>query len=230
MRALILVGLGLSIGCRAQASVIDIFAANRGFVDACSACIPFYGDNGADPSNNYFAGYQSSPQPFGGPILFLARNWFDFAVPVLTNQTLISARLLLYELRFGHTGGPLTFSVYGLAGRPALFTDVITSVPFGVTTTNSVNSDTTIELLLNGAALAAIVGAQGGHVFLGGIGSGESNWPSSTSAYDFAASQSTDSILELTTIASVPEPVTSLLLGAGMVVLAELRRRRRLPG
>jgi hypothetical protein len=115
-----------------------------------------------------------------------------------------------------------------LAAQPVLFTDVVNTSPFGAISTNTVNSDTTIEISLNASALAAISSAQGGHLFLGGVDSGELNSPNSASAYDFEVSQSTDSILQLVTTSNIPEPTTWPLLGVGTVVLSVLRRRRPL--
>jgi hypothetical protein len=93
-------------------------------------------NNGADAANNYFAGATSFSN---GTNLAQFRNWFEFAIPDLSSQSLVSATLNLDV--GGHGGGALTFAVYGLPDQPLAFTDVITSNPFGsIATTRSVTA------------------------------------------------------------------------------------------
>jgi hypothetical protein len=204
-----------------------IDASARGFVcnsTSTSTCVS--NNNGAAATNNYFAGFQSGK--VGGQF----RDWFEFDIPTLTGS-LLSATLNLDEpAAVGHQGGSLTYAIYGLGAQPLVFTDVTTSNPFALPVTTSSTSDgTTISITLNSAALAAITADQGGHIFIGGIASGES---SSTLAGDFAVSAGSGNVtsLSLTTgPAPVPEPA-SIVLFAPLLIgsLVAFRRKTRRAG
>jgi hypothetical protein len=172
-------------------------------------------------------GYAFAAAPDGRPGREEFRNWFEFAIPLLTSDILVSASLKLDEERHGHQGGPLSFSVYQLTQRPLAFTDVVTTNPIGSTNTDDTATNRTIAILLNASALSAITAAQGGSIFIGGISSGEnSTW----TAYDFGGSQWAPNATELeltTSAADVPEPSTLVLLGSPMVILAGVRCRAR---
>lgn len=212
----------------ASADVFDINASERGWV--CSEC--GVGNNGASPTNNYLAGFVATSGHF--------RDWFEFDIPTLSGEAITSATLSLYA--GVHVGGDLTFAVYGLSGQPTVLTDVTSADPFGSIGTNSTSSGTTVTITLNAAALAAIAADQGGSIFIGGIDSGES---SPTSASDFGSTQdgthfngsacpntggsghcATTLDLTTTSIVATPEPSSTLLLGAVLVILAGVLVRR----
>jgi hypothetical protein len=160
------------------------------------------------------------------------RDWFEFAIPSLSGESLVSATLSLND--GGHSGNAQTFAIYGLSGQPLAFADVTTSNPFGSVATNNASSGTTVTIQLDPAALAAIAAAQGGNLFIGGIDSGE-NVANPASATDFVGdfeethngdpdpTETYNTVLNLTTSpASVPEPSSVALLvtaafGAGLV-------------
>jgi PEP-CTERM motif len=201
-----------------------INASERGWV--CTTVGGCPNNNGADPGNNYLAGG-------GGLGAVQFRDWFEFAIPTLTGS-LVSATLNLDEPPAvsggvsggGHGGGSLTYAVYGLSAQPLAFLDVTTANPFALpVTTSSADDGTTISITLNSAALAAIAAHQGGHIFIGGIDSGES---SSTTAYDFGASDGLSNVtsLRLTTApTAVPEPSSILLVASVGLLLVVLRRK-----
>jgi hypothetical protein len=159
------------------------------------------------------------------------RDWFEFAIPTLTSP-LLSATLNLDEPALGHIGGSLTYTVYGLAGQPTLFTDVTTSNPFASPVTTSTADDgTTISITLDSAALADIVAHQGGNIFIGGIDSGEN---SSTSAFDFAKTGNPAGTIGVTSLslttapAPVPEPASVVLLASVLIgLLVAFHRKTR---
>jgi hypothetical protein len=224
MRRLLSVLLfSLSLAPFASADLIDptqiIDASERGYV-----CVNLQNatcSNGANPGNGYVAGFVTGGGQF--------RDWFEFDIPTLTGS-LLSATLNLDEppgTVAGHVGGSLTYAVYGLAAQPLVFGDVTTSNPFGSVTTSSADSGTTISITLDSAALAAIVADQGGHIFIGGIDSGETN---STNAYDFggAAFQTVSSLSLNTAQSAVPEPASIVLLASVLFgLLVALRRKTR---
>ena len=197
----------------ASAQLID--ASERGFV--CTTTLGC-SNNGADPGNNYVAGFLLAEGQF--------RDWFEFDIPTLTGS-LLSATLNLDDPL--HFGGSLTYAVYGLAAEPTAFGDVTTSNPFALpVTTSSADNGTTISITLSSAALAAITADQGGHIFIGGIDSGET---SSTNAGDFARTGLGTGVtsLSLTTgPAPVPEPASIVLFAPLLIVsLVALRRKTR---
>ena len=181
-------------------------------------------NNGADPGNNYIAGKPSAE----------FRDWFEFAIPSFSGA-LTSATLELYEpgnppdLANGHSGGTLTYSVYGLSAQPTVFSGVGTANPFGSVSTSSTDDGTIIDITLNAAALAAITSDQGGNIFIGGIDSGET-----AGGYDFGTTgvagetdNTTDLSLVTSASTSVPEPSAVLLLApaAGWIAWRRLRRQ-----
>jgi hypothetical protein len=211
-----------SLAAFASAQLIDpaqiIDASERGWV--CTGPSSGCPNNGADPGNNYFAGFTSASQ---------FRDWFEFTIPTLPGS-LLSATLNLDEPLLGHDGGSLTYDVYGLTTQPMMFTDVTTSNLFGSVATSSASSGTTISITLDSAALAAIAMHQGGNIFIGGIDSGET---SSTLAGDFARTGGLPPVgvtsLKLNTApAPVPEPA-SIVLFASLLIgsLVALRRKTR---
>jgi hypothetical protein len=197
-------------------------ASERGFV--CNPS-PSCGDNnGASATNNYIAGYlQVLNRQF--------RNWFEFAIPNLSGQTLASADLFLREPLTppGHTGDALTYAVYGLSAQPSVFTDVTASHSFGSVGTSNSDNGTDLDIRLNAAAVAAITAAQGGKLFIGGIDSGEL---STTDAHDFAGTQVLANATLSFIFQPVPEPNATIflatLLGAAGIVLCMRRRVLRL--
>lgn len=177
-------------------------------------------NNGADPQNNYIAGASSFSN---GTNRAQFRNWFEFAIPDLSGESLVSATLRLDV--GGHGGGALTFAVYGLRAEPLVFSDVITSNPFGSIATSDASTGTTLSITLNRAALSAIVAKHGGNLFIGGINSGENvqTSPGFNFAGDFNSTDETDNtVLHLATAlivgATVPEPNSMLLLATSLGV------------
>jgi PEP-CTERM motif len=218
-----------------SAAAIDINASARGWV-----CTPVItngscpvNNNAADPQNNYIAGASSFSN---GTNRAQFRNWFEFAIPdLLSGESLVSATLSLDV--GGHSGGALTFAVYGLQAEPLVFPDVTTSNPFGSIATSDASTGTTLNITLNGAALAAIAAKQGGNLFIGGINSGENvqTSPGFDFSGDFNSTDETDdTVLHLATAsivdAMVPEPNSMLLLAASLGALGiAIRKRRRQP-
>jgi hypothetical protein len=216
-----------------SAAAIDINASARGLVcapinDSCPAS-----NNGADAENNYFAGATSFSN---GTNLAQFRNWFEFAIPDPSGQSLVSATLKVDV--GGHGGGALTFAVYGLLAQPLAFTDVITSNPFGSIATTSASTGTILNIALNGAALAATAAKQGGSIFIGGIDSGENDLhpnvtnPGFDTVGDFGSTDSNgNTVLHLETApivgAPVPEPNSILLLATSLGAFGIVIRKRR---
>ena len=182
--------------------------------------------------NNYFAGYEPTVAAF--------RDWFAFAIPVFSGSTLTSASLNLDEPSAteapnytpGHLGGPLTYSVYGLAGEPLAFTDIAPANPFGSVATSNADDGSTIVINLNSAALAAIAANQGETLYIGGIDSGE--MLTSGANGDFSGTQGEGVVsltLNLQRTAVVPEPSTAILFaGAGLLLLIAFPRARMAVG
>jgi hypothetical protein len=199
------------------AIIFGIEASERGFV--CNPS-PSCGDNnGASPTNNYIAGnLQVLNEQF--------RDWFEFAIPNFSGQTLASADLFLREPLAppGHSGGPLTYAVYGLSARPFVFTDVTTSKPFGSVGTSSADNGTDVDIPLNVAALAAITAAEGENLFMGGIDSGELN---ALDAHDFARTQVLANATLSFVFQTVPEPNTILFLATILGIFGIGLRKRR---
>ena len=218
-RLVITLALAVFATSSAHASVFDISASERGWVCSPSGCLAGLAtNNGASPNNNYLAGTGS-----GG---FVFRDWFEFAIPTLTGGALVSATLNLYEPAFngttgGHTGGSLTYAVYGLSSQPITFSDVTASNPFGQVSTSTAMNGTTVSITLTAAALTAIAGDQTGNLFIGGIDSGENGG----AGVDFLlTSKGVDpnsaSTLHLVTApSSVPEPSSALLFASGLLVV-----------
>jgi hypothetical protein len=210
-----------------SADTFNINASERGWV--CNGSGTPCPNNGASPSNNYSAGFGTNE----GKI----RDWFEFAIPSLTGGSLVSATLNLDEpamapplfLPPGHSGGPLTFAVYGLGAQPLVFTDVTTSNPFGSVGTSTASNGTTIAITLSSAALAAIAADQGGNIFIGGVDSGENG---STQAGDFfntgfdPNAPNVTSLSLTTAPAAVPEPASILLLITVVAVTVFAARRK----
>jgi hypothetical protein len=217
-RLLSVLVLSLSLTPFASAQIID--ASARGWVCRDTGCPGGGINNGASPGNNYFAGFNTVES---------LRNWFEFDIPTLTGP-LVSATLNLDEPGGAnvHFGGPLTYAVYGLAGQPTLFTDVTTSNPFGSVGTSSASAGTTISITLNSAALAAITADQGGHIFIGGIDSGETSSTAAAGDFGFSGSGNVTSLSLTTGAAPVPEPA-SVVLFAPLLVgsLVAFRRKTR---
>jgi hypothetical protein len=215
-----------------SAAAIDINASTRGWVCApANSNCPDGFNNGADADNSYIAGATSLSN---GTDLAQFRNWFEFGVPNLSGQTLASATLSLDV--GGHGGGALTFTVYGLPAEPLVFSDVTTSNPFGSIATSNNSTGTTVNIVLNGAALAAIAAKQGGNIFIAGIDSGENDPdPSRTNPHfnfvgDFGSTDANGSnaVLHLDTAvgAAAPEPSSMLLLATSLAALGILTRKR----
>jgi hypothetical protein len=105
-----------------------------------------------------------------------------------------------------------------------VFTDVTTTNPFGSVVTSDASNGTTVDIMLNATALSAISAAQGGHIFIGGIDSGELG-----GGYDFAFTGNPEfpafqTILSLTT---TPEPRSPLLLATILVAFGIAIRKQR---
>ncbi len=220
-RLVITLALAVLATSSARADVFDLSASERGWVCSPSGCTAgVTTNNGAAPDNNYVAG-----TGIGG---YVFRNWFEFAIPTLTGGALVSATLNLYEPAYnssvgfgGHTGGTLTYAVYGLNSQPITFSDVTASNPFGSVSTSTALNGTTVSIALNAAALAAIAGDQTSNIFIGGIDSGENG---GAGADFFLTSKQSDansaSNLQLTTAPStVPEPSSLLLFASGVMVV-----------
>ncbi len=220
-RLLILALTALTVS--AWADVFNINDSERGYVCSSTTTLfcPAAGNNGTSAGNSYIAGVVSNSS---GTDLGEFRNWFEFSIPSLSGGSLVSASLSLDV--GGHGGGNLSYAVYGLGGKPSIFTAVTTSNPFGSINTTNGSAGTTISIQLNAAALAAIVADQGGNIFIGGIDSGETVAdpnivsPSTDFVGDFGntlsqgppAGQSYNVVLDLTTApASVPEPSSAPL-------------------
>jgi hypothetical protein len=216
LRSLIVVLSALVVALSALASTASaqlIDASERGLVCTGGSLCPAGGNNGATPGNLYLAGFDGTGQ---------YRDWFEFAIPTL-NSSLVSATLNLADVL--HVGGSLTYDVYGLAAQPLAFSDVTTSNPFGSVVTSSASMGTLVSITLDSAALADIVAHQGGHIFIGGIDSGENS--STTAAGDFGVTNApfVPASLSLNTI---PEPASIVLLASLLVgSLVVLRRKTR---
>jgi hypothetical protein len=230
LKRVVLLSLTAVVGS-ALADVVNINASERGWVCPPANQLCTSANNGANPSNNYFAGAESSTD---GSVLAEVRNWFEFAIPSLTGGPLTSATLSLDD--FVHEGGNLTYAVYGLNGRPLIFSDVTTSSPYGSVSTTDTSSGTTITITLNAAALAAIGADQGGNIFIGGIDSAENLSPCAITVDcavgDFGSTQringTFNTVLTLTTTqAAVPEPFSAALLATMILLLAGVAMRRR---
>ena len=206
----------IALPVSAWADIINIDASERGFVCTGSGCSS--ANNGAGPNQNYFAG----DDDFGA--IAQLRNWFEFAIPTFSGASLTSATLSLYDL--SHSGGDLTFAVYGLSGRPLAFTDVTTSNPFGSVATSTASTGTTITITLNAAALAAINADQGGNLFIGGIDSGE-NAASLEGDFGSTGPGSSTTLNLTTTPTAVPEPSSAALALTAFLAATFISRRAK---
>jgi len=203
-----------------------IFGRIVGAVEEGWVCTPVgsapcnTGNNGASPTNSYVAGFvQALNSQF--------RDWFEYAIPDLSGETVIGASLFLEEAVVGHVGGPLTYAAYGLNGRPLMFTDVTTGNPFGSVGTSSADNSRLVEVPLNAAALAAILAAQGGSIFIGGIDSGEL---SSADARDFSGPAGTPAelfLFEPEPGQATPEPTSVALLATALGSIGLKLRKMR---
>ncbi len=215
-------------GLCAWADVIDISASDRGWVCTEIADSICPGNNGADPENNYFAGTNFDNSKF--------RDWFEFAVPTLAGESIVSATLNLDEYSTGFFPGvSYTYSVYGLGAQPIVFADVSASQPFGSVVTSGGFESSLVSITLNGAALAAIGADEGGFIFIGGIDSAELGPPGEILGTPFGvgdfgntgAPGSYNTVLSISTapaLSGVPEPNMSVLLVIGAVLLVRSRR------
>lgn len=151
----------------AEADIINIEASDRGWVCTESPNpLNCPGNNGAVPDNNYFAGTDFDSDKF--------RDWFEFAVPTLAGESIVSATLNLQEpLSDLFPGVTYNYAVYGLNGQPLVFDDVTASYLFGSVDTTGGYETTSVSITLNAAALAAIAADEGGYIFIGGIDSAE---------------------------------------------------------
>ncbi len=218
------------VGRTARADIVNVTASARGAVNTTGVGQPSSSNNGNLADNSYFAGEFTFSTIY--PTYY--RNWFEFAIPTLTGESLTGATLSLDEHSSitgsnpaldGHVGGTLTYAVYGLTGQPLVFNDVVTLAtnPFGSILTSAVAAETTISITLNADALTAIAAAHGGNIFIGGIDSGELSVANGY-LYDFgwsslsAPTYPNQTILVLTTAPSAPVPEPNGLLLVGMLV------------
>lgn len=194
----------------AWGDVIFLNASLRGSVESDGS------SNGASANNFFFAGL----------LLVQDRNWFEFSIPTISSSsTLASATFNLAQSQFGHLGGQLVYSIYALGSQPTQFSDVNATTLYGSVNTSPSTNGELVSITLDSAALAAIVGAQGGDLFIGGIDSGENSSPFSG---DFASSNNYQTFLKLTT---VPEPshlgsLVIAIFALGMVATNRSRFQR----
>lgn len=182
-------------------------------------------NNGASASNSFILGGDGAPEA--------VRDWFQFAIPSFGGANITAANLDLDQPAAGggnppagHLGGTFTVSFYALAARPLTLTDVTNGTLYGSVITTLATDGTTLVIPLNSAALIALNANQGGNFFIGGISSAEGvfeNW-------DFAFSEQSNSVLDLTTaVAAAPEPATMLFSALGLAAMIASRRLRRSP-
>jgi hypothetical protein len=227
-RIVTLVAWSLTVAAvSAKADTVSIEATGRGWVCTESSGSYCPGNNGADPDNNYFAGTNFDNSKY--------RDWFEFAIPTLTGESILSATLNLDDPgSFLFPGVTYSYAVYGLSGQPMVFDDVAASDPFGSVDTNGGYETTTLSITLNAAALAAIAADEGGYIFIGGIDSAELGPPGELAGPvgvgDFGDTGRPlvyNTALTLSTApSSVPEPKLGLTLGiflVGLIVVQVVR-------
>ena len=163
----------------AASTTVVIQASNRGWLcDAVNTPCAVRGQPGAvqatGPANaqaDIFAGSVRVPNTAGQTLdAGVYRNWFQFQIPKLAGP-LLSATLALPD-RIRWNGADLQYTIYGLSAQPKVFKD-IHGVSYGTVTTTDYDFGQLVTLRFNAYGLAAIEGAQGGSLFLGGIDSGE---------------------------------------------------------
>jgi hypothetical protein len=193
------------------AGTVSVDATGRGLLSVDTRFSGF-SQNGDTSSGNYAVG------GFGTTS---ARDFFDFTIPV---GQWTSATLDLFEPSNGHTGGEATFSVFsiGAYGTYTYF-DMGTGTFYGSVGLSSADNGTTVHIVLNQSALAAILGDQGSRFSLSGTSTGESS-----SVLDFGntGSGGIHSTLTLDDTSASPEPGSIALFGAGLAGLLGLRYRK----
>lgn len=172
------------------------------------------------PSNlNYSAG--DSDDRFSP---FSIRDFFVFDLSGIT-EDILSAELRLAnpDLGFRSRDASETFTLFSVetaipilivGGRAATYDDLGTGTIYGSTVATAASNGTTITISLNAAFLAAATAAGGGSIAVGGAITTLDGDPL-TPEHLFAWTNDGDMSHTQLVITTVPEPSTSLLIGAG---------------
>ena len=194
------------------ASAQTLSASGRGWITSSGL------NNGNGPLNGSFAGTHLGVQ---------ARDHFDFLIPTFSG-TLVSATLVLTEPAStpypGHAGVPTTYSLYSVGAFGTYnYSSMGNGTLYATSILTSATNGSTVSILLNPAALAAITAMQGSTFSLAGVDSGENSIVDNT---DFYASNGSLSQLVLTEAVATPEP-SSVAVIAGFFSAGYLGLRRK---
>ena len=180
---------------------------------------------------NYFAGQF----PIGPGLNY--NNFFVFNISGIVGN-ILSAILTLDDSGAGAVvGGPVTYSVGSVSDAAAsvssstasltIYNDLAGGVLYGAQA--GINAAGNVVITLDGAALTALAVAGSGFVIGGDVTSPS---PDGSNHYLFTNPNTGNDLspieqLSVTTDAITPEPVSFAMLGAGLVTLGLLARRRQ---
>jgi len=210
--------LGIQTAC---AAVITILDATQGWIESDGH------NNSTFPNNNYIVGNCDNTDCGNGGGY---RDFFGFAIPDLSGQTVTSAVLAIYTSGTSLDQSPsLTVGFASLAAVPASYAALGTGTPYGSFTYTSLNALQTEDIPLDDAALSAIESDQGSLFFLGGRVTSPVSFGGTEPDQWVYGSTIMQQQLILTTGSrgGVPEPGTLALFAAALTGFGIIRTRRQ---